>query len=64
MREVLKEDREVENLIGLGREFQKWETEGTKELKEEEVREKGTQTLRGSKLRWMSGEEEEGGQIY
>ena len=41
----------------LGREFQRLETEGTKELKEEEVRQKGIiiQTLFGWKCRERVG---------
>ena len=51
---LLKENKEEED---LGRELQRLETEGTNELREEEVRQKGIQTL----LEWKCREERVGG---
>ena len=47
MIQYLKEEREERDLVEWGREFHKRESEGTKEWKEAEVREKGTMRFRG-----------------
>ena len=45
----LKEATEGQDLVECGREFQRRETERTKELSEAEEREKGILTFKGSK---------------